>query len=69
MGVFCDVGRPASKKSRNPSAIFLSREDEGGGSGSIIATAWEGSRPLLVEIQALVADANSNYPKTSGAGD
>ena len=55
------------KEVTNPSAIFLSREDSGG-SGSIIATAWEGSRPLLVEIQALVADANSNYPKRLAQG-
>jgi DNA repair protein RadA/Sms len=30
--------------------------------------AWEGSRPLLAEIQALVADANSNYPRRLAQG-
>jgi len=36
--------------------------------GSIVSVAWEGSRPLLVEIQALVADGNSNYPKRLAQG-
>ena len=40
----------------------------GGGGGSIVSVTWEGSRPLLVEIQALVADANSNYPKRLAQG-
>jgi len=46
----------------NPSAIFLSR-DSVNEPGSVVSVAWEGSRPLLVEIQALVADGNSNYAK------
>jgi len=66
MGVFAML-EDGFKEVTNPSAIFLSRED-GGGAGSVIATAWEGSRPLLVEIQALVADANSNYPKRLAQG-
>ena len=66
MGVFAML-ETGFKEVTNPSAIFLSREDSGG-SGSIIATVWEGSRPLLVEIQALVADANSNYPKRLAQG-
>ena len=51
----------------NPSAIFLSREAEQN-SGSLVSVAWEGSRPLLVEIQALVADGNSNYAKRLAQG-
>jgi DNA repair protein RadA/Sms len=66
MGVFAMLAT-GFKEVTNPSAIFLSREDSGG-SGSVITTAWEGSRPLLVEIQALVADANSNYPKRLAQG-
>lgn len=46
----------------NPSAIFLSRPD-GNQAGSAIFPVWEGSRALLVEVQALV-DANSgNYAR------
>jgi len=44
MGVFAML-ETGFKEVTNPSAIFLSREDSGG-SGSVIATAWEGSRPL-----------------------
>jgi len=66
MGVFAMTGT-GFREVRNPSAIFLSREDSGG-AGSVVATAWEGSRPLLVEIQALVADGNSNYPKRLAQG-
>ena len=51
----------------NPSAIFLSRDAEQS-SGSLVSVAWEGSRPLLVEIQALVADGNSNYAKRLAQG-
>ncbi len=52
---------------KNPSAIFLSRDAEDN-SGSLVTVAWEGSRPLLVEIQALVADGNSNYAKRLAQG-
>lgn len=66
MGVFA-MTEAGFREVRNPSAIFLSRED-GGGAGSIVSPAWEGSRPLLVEIQALVADGNSNYPRRLAQG-
>ena len=51
----------------NPSAIFLSRESVNE-PGSVVSGSWEGSRPLLVEIQALVADGNGNYPKRLAQG-
>lgn len=40
---------------KDPSAIFLSRP-ETPGSGSVVAALWEGTRPLLVEIQVLTDD-------------
>ncbi len=66
MGVFA-MTESGFREVSNPSAIFLSREsvDE---PGSIVSVAWEGSRPLLVEIQALVADGSSNYPKRLAQG-
>ncbi len=66
MGVFA-MTETGFREVRNPSAIFLSREsvDE---PGSVVSVAWEGSRPLLVEIQALVADGSSNYPKRLAQG-
>jgi len=66
MGVFA-MTESGFLEVSNPSAIFLSREstDE---PGSVVSVAWEGSRPLLVEIQALVADSNSNYAKRLAQG-
>jgi len=43
----------------NPSAMFLSRPERPV-SGSVICPVWEGTRPLLVEIQSLVVDAAFN---------
>ncbi len=45
------------KEVANPSAIFLSRYDEAI-PGSIVMVSREGTRPLLVEVQALVDDAH-----------
>ena len=44
------------KEVANPSAIFLSRYDKPI-SGSIVMVSREGTRPLLVEVQALVDDS------------
>jgi len=66
MGVFA-MTNAGFRQVSNPSAIFLSRESVAE-PGSIVSVAWEGSRPLLVEIQALVADGNSSYPKRLATG-
>lgn len=66
MGVFA-MTETGFRQVSNPSAIFLSRESIAE-PGSIVTAAWEGSRPLLVEIQALVADGNSSYPKRLATG-
>ena len=42
---------------RNPSAIFLAR-GAGDAAGSVVTVAREGTRPLLVELQALVDEAS-----------
>lgn len=61
LGVFAmlDTGL---KEVTNPSAIFLNRAEEQA-PGSIVTIPWEGSRPLLVEIQALVDDTHFNNPR------
>jgi len=41
----------------NPSAIFLSRQPTAT-PGNVTMVTWEGTRPILVEIQALVDDAH-----------
>jgi len=61
MGVFA-MTETGFREVSNPSAIFLSR-DSLNEPGGIVSVTWEGSRPLLVEIQALVADGNGSYPK------
>jgi DNA repair protein RadA/Sms len=66
MGVFAMI-ETGFRQVSNPSAIFLSRESIAE-PGSIVTAAWEGSRPLLVEIQALVADGSSSYPKRLATG-
>lgn len=51
----------------NPSRIFLSdRAQEAG--GSAVVCALEGTRPLLVEVQALVAPANYGVPQRVANG-
>ncbi len=61
LGVFAmtDTGL---KPVNNPSAIFLSRHDEPV-PGSIITVIREGSRPLLIEVQALVDESHSPNPR------
>jgi DNA repair protein RadA/Sms len=66
MGVFAMTGS-GFREVTNPSAIFLSQAAESK-AGSIVTVAWEGSRPLLVEIQALVAEAGGSYPKRLAQG-
>ncbi len=61
LGVFA-MTEKGMKQIKNPSAIFLSRGEEIS-SGSVVMVVWEGSRPLLVEIQALVDDALYGAPK------
>jgi DNA repair protein RadA/Sms len=66
MGVFAMTGT-GFREVRNPSAIFLSR-DTLTEPGSVVSVAWEGSRAMLVEMQALVADGGGGYPKRVAQG-
>ena len=61
LGVFAmtDAGL---KEVSNPSAIFLSRHSKPV-SGSIVMVTREGSRPMLVEVQALVDESHLNNPR------
>lgn len=52
LGVFA-MTEQGLREVKNPSAIFLSRNEEQT-AGSSVMVLWEGTRPLLVEIQALV---------------
>lgn len=52
---------------KNPSAIFLNRGEEAS-PGSSVTVLWEGTRPLLVELQALVDESQGSYPKRVALG-
>ncbi|EBX2782596.1 DNA repair protein RadA, partial [Salmonella enterica subsp. enterica serovar Hadar] len=50
------------KEVSNPSAIFLTRAQEAV-PGSVVMATWEGSRPMLVEVQALVDTSHLANPR------
>jgi DNA repair protein RadA/Sms len=66
IGVFAMVDE-GLKEVRNPSAIFLSRH-EVPVPGSVIMVAREGSRPMLVEVQALLDEAQGMSPRRVAVG-
>ncbi|TYT74733.1 DNA repair protein RadA [Desulfobotulus mexicanus] len=51
----------------NPSAVFLAERPEAA-AGSVVTTSMEGSRPILVELQALVTGAGGGSPRRTIAG-
>ncbi|AQQ51740.1 DNA repair protein RadA [Planococcus lenghuensis] len=55
------------KEVLNPSELFL-QERADGASGSTIVASMEGTRPILVEVQALVTESSFNYPKRMATG-
>ena len=66
MGVFAMSGE-GLKEVRNPSAIFLSPHDAPV-AGSVTTVTREGSRPLLLELQALVDESRAGNPRRVAAG-
>ena len=54
------------KEVQNPSAALLAERQNT--DGSIILATLEGTRPILVEIQALVTKTNFGYPKRTASG-
>ncbi|HLA74992.1 MAG TPA: DNA repair protein RadA, partial [Gammaproteobacteria bacterium] len=61
LGVFAMTEKGLREVS-NPSAIFLSRHEEPV-AGSVIMVTREGSRPMLVEVQALVDESHGSNPR------
>lgn len=51
----------------NPSEYMLSGKPVGA-SGSVVACSMEGTRPILVEVQALVCHSNFGIPRRTAAG-
>ncbi|MFT4941203.1 MAG: DNA repair protein RadA/Sms, partial [Paraglaciecola sp.] len=66
LGVFAMTER-GLREVKNPSAIFLSQAEQQS-PGSIVMVVWEGTRPLLVEIQALVDYSQMGNPRRVAVG-
>lgn len=66
IGVFemCNTGL---RQVENPSEYMLNGKPEGA-SGSIVACLIEGTRPILLEVQALVCRSNFGMPRRTAAG-
>jgi DNA repair protein RadA/Sms len=66
IGVFA-MTEQGLKEVKNPSAIFLSQHAQPV-SGSAVMVAREGSRPMLIEVQALTDDAQGMNPRRVAVG-
>ena len=66
IGVF-EMRREGLVEVENPSEFMLSGKPENA-SGSVVACAMEGTRPMLMEIQALVCRSNFGMPRRTAAG-
>ena len=66
LGVFAMTAQ-GMKEVSNPSAIFLNR-GEAESPGSVVMAIWEGTRPLLVELQALVDYSQLSNPRRLAVG-
>ncbi len=62
-----EMAQSGLKEVLNPSELFL-RERSQGSAGSTVVASMEGTRPILVEIQALVTPSSFNYPKRMATG-
>lgn len=66
LGVFA-MTEQGMREVNNPSAIFLQRAEDPA-PGSVVMVMWEGTRPLLIEIQALVDDSHLGNPRRVAVG-
>lgn len=66
IGVFemCEEGL---REVENPSEFMLNGKPKGA-SGSVVACSMEGTRPVLLEVQALVCHSNFGIPRRTAAG-
>jgi DNA repair protein RadA/Sms len=67
IGVFEMTGQGLAEVT-NPSLLFLGEHDGPGPAGTAVVGALEGSRPLLVEVQALVTRTLFGMPRRQAAG-
>jgi DNA repair protein RadA/Sms len=66
VGVF-EMTQSGMREVTNPSQVFLA-ERSAGTPGSTVAVTMEGTRPILVEIQALTANTSSAQPRRTANG-
>ena len=66
IGVF-EMRNTGLEEVKNPSEFMLNGKPAGA-SGSIVACSMEGTRPILVEIQALVCQSNFGIPRRTAVG-
>lgn len=66
IGVF-EMQNTGLKEVKNPSEYMLNGRPEGE-PGSVVAPSIEGTRPILVEVQALISRTNFNMPRRTAAG-
>ena len=66
IGVF-EMRQNGLAEVQNPSEFMLSGRPENA-SGSVVACSMEGTRPILLEIQALVCNSNFGMPRRTAAG-
>lgn len=66
IGVF-SMGEAGLVEVTNPSELFLAERPEGA-AGSAVVPALEGSRPILVELQALVSGSSYGTPRRTAMG-
>jgi DNA repair protein RadA/Sms len=66
LGVFAMLDK-GLREVKNPSSIFLTRGEEAA-AGSAVMVIWEGTRPMLVEVQALVDESHFGNPRRVAVG-
>jgi len=66
IGVF-EMRQDGLAEVENPSEYMLSGKPEGA-SGSVVTCSMEGTRPILIEVQALVCHSNFGIPRRTAAG-
>jgi DNA repair protein RadA/Sms len=66
VGIF-KITNEGLKEVSNPSELFLSEMEENA-PGNAVAVTLEGTRPILVEVQALVSATNFGYPRRTSSG-
>ena len=66
IGVF-EMREDGLSEVENPSEFMLNGRPQGA-SGSVVACSMEGTRPILLEIQALVCRSNFGMPRRTAAG-